>query len=273
MKDILAMTELNSEPTFPESERIVFRENPLCTVLCRLSFPPILKISTSKPAEFQDRIRNRYPQFREGPMKLEGLPPGIPKQALAQVLGMIRRQPDYVPAWLFSDQERSREITLIQHSVVLAASVYECWEEFAPEIRLMESALWESYQPTFLTGLGLRYQNVIDRDKLGMSTLAWSDLLEEFILGPIAVHADKVRTARYVTEIQLAEVPGAVVRIMHGYLNDGNPGKFVIDSDFIIKRKLQREDIWDVLEQFRKHAGRLFRNCLTNRLRERLGSA
>ena len=50
---------------FPETERIVFKRNPLTQVICQLRFPPILIIS-NEPAAFQERIRDVYPIYERG---------------------------------------------------------------------------------------------------------------------------------------------------------------------------------------------------------------
>jgi uncharacterized protein (TIGR04255 family) len=47
---------------FPETPRIIYKRNPLKKVICQLRFPPILRIETS-PADFQDRVRNEFPEF------------------------------------------------------------------------------------------------------------------------------------------------------------------------------------------------------------------
>src|SRR5262245_7091139 len=62
---------------FPEAERVIYEKNPLAEVICQVKFPPILRIDSELPAQFQERIRQNYPLFQEKQMS-EGdiaLPP------------------------------------------------------------------------------------------------------------------------------------------------------------------------------------------------------
>lgn len=57
-----------------EEARQIFKRRQLLEVICQLRFPDILKIESTDPAEFQDRIRGEYPQYQK---KVEQLPPQI----------------------------------------------------------------------------------------------------------------------------------------------------------------------------------------------------
>ncbi len=50
---------------FPSANRVIFKRNPLKEVICQLRFPPILKIDSEIPANFQDLIRNEFPKYKE----------------------------------------------------------------------------------------------------------------------------------------------------------------------------------------------------------------
>ena len=57
---------------FSNDERVIYTKRQLVEVICQLRFPEILKIETDAPANFQERIRQIYPQYEK---KLEQLPP------------------------------------------------------------------------------------------------------------------------------------------------------------------------------------------------------
>ena len=57
---------------FSNQPRKIYRRNQLIEVICQLRFPEILKIEAHEPADFQDAIRQAYPQYGK---KLEPLPP------------------------------------------------------------------------------------------------------------------------------------------------------------------------------------------------------
>ncbi len=56
---------------FSNQPRKIYRRNQLIEVICQLRFPEILKIEAHEPADFQDAIRQAYPQYGK---KLEPLP-------------------------------------------------------------------------------------------------------------------------------------------------------------------------------------------------------
>ena len=66
---------------FPSSEDVRLKNAPLAEVICQVRFPPVLRIGSEQPADFQERIRGRFPQLgveqgmvvRMAP--LEGEPP------------------------------------------------------------------------------------------------------------------------------------------------------------------------------------------------------
>jgi uncharacterized protein (TIGR04255 family) len=48
---------------FPKVEDVRLARAPLKEVICQVRFPVILRIGTEQPVEFQERIRERFPDF------------------------------------------------------------------------------------------------------------------------------------------------------------------------------------------------------------------
>ena len=63
---------------FPEAPRVIYDKAPLSRVICQLRFPSVLKIESSIPADFQERIRGRFPVFEKSNQILPTLPAGLP---------------------------------------------------------------------------------------------------------------------------------------------------------------------------------------------------
>ena len=49
---------------FADRERYLYRKRQLVEVICQLRFPTILSISAREPAEFQEGIRQDFPQYK-----------------------------------------------------------------------------------------------------------------------------------------------------------------------------------------------------------------
>src|SRR5689334_11739505 len=54
-----------SRMPFPDSPRVIFRNNPRVQVIAQLRFPTILSIGSVDPARFQELIRDEYPLYRK----------------------------------------------------------------------------------------------------------------------------------------------------------------------------------------------------------------
>ena len=68
---------------FSKTERTVYRQNPLAEVICQLRFPTILAIGAKDPVDFQDAIRDVFPQYQRRadrlPVKVTPVPGQPPK--------------------------------------------------------------------------------------------------------------------------------------------------------------------------------------------------
>jgi hypothetical protein len=73
-----------ADDLFPDSARVIYGKAPLTGVVCQLRFPPILRIESAPPADFQDRIREQFPLLERRPQS--PTPPGIPRSPCAKPL-------------------------------------------------------------------------------------------------------------------------------------------------------------------------------------------
>ena len=128
---------------FPESPRVIFRNNPIAQVIAQLRFPPILAISAAEPASFQERIRADYPLYsREG---------ALPREVPAEIAPIVRQLSGAVGSaiHLFSNEDKSRSIVLAPEHVALDAKSYARWEQFADALGKAREALTSVYNPPF----------------------------------------------------------------------------------------------------------------------------
>jgi uncharacterized protein (TIGR04255 family) len=270
---------------FPPSERVIYTENPLAEVVCQLRFPPSLRIAAQPPADFQERIRGSYPMLQPQPTRLidqvGGLGPGpglqITEEGGAVTIGQgfnlgMGGQPTYV----FTNETGTRTVTLNQDSLSVAERQYERWEVFRAEIETLMGYLNELYDPGFFTRVGLRYQDLLDRAKLGLSDVPWQDLLNPEFAGLFAagspVSAEVVRIGS-IAMLELPDPQGARVRLQHGSVDDQEDvhNHYAIDSDFFLVERSDSARVLSCLDEFHVHAGNLFRWAISERLHQALG--
>lgn len=258
--------------SFPETERVIYRRNPLKSVTCQLRFPLDLRIDITMPAEFQQKIQNIFPNAQEATDANDiSVPKDVsqhfPTEVIDALSARINRR------FQFQTRDRTWTITLTNDFVALETSGYVRWEDFREKIELVLSAVCETYKPSFFTRLGLRYQNVVDKNALGLKDVAWNELLSEFVLGPLAVpeYVELAQEHNGTFLIQLDNFQD-VVRVQYGLVTEksGDPANilFMLDQDFFTKNNVETEasDVFKRLDVYNSSNRRLFRSCIKDRL-------
>ena len=171
-----------------EEARQIFKRRQLLEVICQLRFPDILKIESTDPAEFQDRIRGEYPQYQK---KVEQLPPQI-------VNGKPVPQ-GTVNNYQFISEDSQWKVSLTKGFVALSTHGYLRWEEFAKRLDRVLAALIQLYQPAYFTRVGLRYINAIDRAALPPLANYWApgvtvSGLHELVANALVMKGEQPRT-------------------------------------------------------------------------------
>src|SRR5690242_15423151 len=153
----------DSNELFPNSPRVVYEHAPLLSVVCQLRFPSLLRIESEPPVDFQERIRDNFPQYERGQAGLPAgvtLPPDV-MRLIGQKLGGS--------GYHFSKENGSARVTLTPDFLALETSRYTEWKNFRADLEGPLRALVDVYRPSFFSRIGLRYQNAIDRAVIGLS--------------------------------------------------------------------------------------------------------
>ncbi|HUY35280.1 MAG TPA: TIGR04255 family protein [Pirellulales bacterium] len=251
----------------PETPRVIYAKNPLEAVICQLRFPPILRIAAELPAAFQERIREEYPLLRERPAF--AVPAGIPPQMMMKAIPSELSVALGGRTFDFLSADEKWQLSLNQQHLVLTTTSYERWEGFRIRLDGAHRSLLEIYRPSFYSRMGLRYRDVIRRSVLGLSDIPWYELLSPAIAGELASPlADEVEHAAREFVLRLPD-SAARVRVRHGLIGAADSeARYVIDADFYNEPKTETADAFTVLDTFNKHAGRLFRWCISDRLHD-----
>ena len=254
---------------FPETERVVYSKNPLRVVICQLRFPTILRIGNEEPAAFQEKVRRQFPLYQEADDEAEQqLPEELAKIIPPELLGLRHHA-----RFQFMTQDSGWIISLTREFVALETSQYTCWEEFRDYVELLLNVLIEIYEPAYLSRIGLRYQNLIDRKALRLEAAPWRDLLADFVLGPLA----RDETMNSVLEhknlfLMQLNAEKDRVRIEHGLFIDeavdASHQMYLLDNDFYTaqERESNVENVLDKLDEFNAQNRRLFKWCIKARL-------
>jgi uncharacterized protein (TIGR04255 family) len=251
---------------FPDSQRVIYEVNPLEEVICQLKFPPILKIDSEPPAAFQDEIRAAYPLLQEVAGVLVDVPPEIAKMLPGLTGGK---------SYSFESADGTWKVALSKDFLALSTKTYTRWEDFRSRLEVVLDAVERHFRPAFFVRVGLRYRDVIRPSLLGIESVQWKDLLQPWILGALSEDALAPHIQHTVGDV-LISLDGAngQVRIRHGLVKRpvaGGEVVYSIDSDFFKEGNTERRNVIELLNIFNKDAGRLFRWCISDNLRRRLG--
>lgn len=258
-------------PPFPDSERVVYRRNPLVEVICQLRFPTILKISAEPPVAFQERIREEYPLLTERyPEVNVEVPPGVPPAVAELVKGTIPKRK--LIGYDFVSSDDKWKVSLTRDFLSLSTMEYTRWEDFRRHLSGPFAALVDVYRPAFITRIGLRYQDLVQRSLLGIpEATKWSELIKPHISGVHAVPELDGAVEEFMGQL-LITLPGfnSKVRVNYGIAQrDGSTEKcFLIDSDYHTDERAQHDAVGGILDYFNKQSGRLFRWCIEPKLHE-----
>jgi len=239
-----------------QEQRCIYERNPLAEVICQLRFPEILSIETELPAAFQERIRDKFPQYS---LRKEGLPG---KQT---------------NNYQFSTADGTVRVNLTSKFISLASTRYRCWEEFAGLLDKPLAAFIQIYKPAYFERVGLRYLNFISRRDLGLEGVPFRDLIADCYLGILSQDevlenatlrstVDADTALRGGCRCKLHAGPGTVRR---GPKPDPEP-KFILDLDLYMPGNVDVKLSAGALETLHGQSYGLFRGAIKDTLHEAL---
>ncbi len=247
-----------------ESERVIYQRNPLIQVACQLRFPPILKISHQEPVEFQDRVRYKYPLFERVQMQ-------IPVE-ISQVIQQAGLPLTNNLSYNFKSENQRWQLFLGKDFVTISTSEYERYEHFQSRFQEVLGIFEEIYEPSYYTRIGIQYQDLIVRSKLGLNNEEWSNLISRHIASEL-YDREFFGSIQSITKNLILKIENGQVNFKHGLVTVKETEKsndeeaYLLDADFYIEDKIERdENVWRILNSFNRAARQLFRKSITNTL-------
>jgi len=258
---------------FRESQRVLYGKNPLREVVCQLRFPPILRIEAEREAlaQFQEQMRGVYPLYN---VSLPKLPPEIPAPVAAAIQAELAASGFAPRIHEFGNEDRTWVISIARDVFTIQTSDYRRWEDFIAREAQAFQSFCALFAPAYLIRVALRYVNVICRSELGLAGETWRNLLEPHVAGAFTWPQvfERVENLMCDLDVRLSQNLGRV-HVRHGTVTDDASKEqcFLIDSDFF--RDGGRSEIQDasnILGEYNRRAGYLFRDCIKESLHRAL---
>lgn len=240
------------------NKRVKYGKTPLAEVIYQLRYPTILSINASDPVAFQERIRGEFPYYRKivnnNEIEINGV-----KQSLGKEIN-----------YEFVSKDKGTKINLTSSFIAVSSKKYEKWELFSDVTETIRKAFEEVYQPPFYIRIGLRYQDIIDRQLLGLQDKGWTDLIRPHILGTInkknqnslkqwivnCEYSDEESGVQTRQVFQLSQKVGETYLVM------------VFDCDYFIVGTISSEDILKKSILLHDKSSTFIRSAITSELHD-----
>ncbi len=252
----------------PDYERVIYKRSPLIEVACQIRFPTILRVSNQEPVEFQDKIRFQYPLYE---VQKSVSIPGIQNEIvqLVQKLGLPLNFQD--TTYNFKSENLKWQLSLNKDFIALATTEYERYELFKKRLNEFLEIFEQVYQTSFYSRIDLKYQDLIIRSNLQALHNTWADLIPYHIAPELHIPeiSELIKASIKNWEI---DIDGGKLQFKHGLVMAQDPEKgirepaYLLEADFFTEAVTRREDVWNILDQFKESAGRLFRWSITEQL-------
>lgn len=251
---------------FAQEPRCIYDKNQLIEVICQLRFPEILSVTAKPPVDFQESIRDLFPQFRIlkeiQPPRITGGPGNF---------GMT--QQTETTNYQFQSADGVWRINLTNRFISLACTRYTTWETFASMLDKPLSSFIQIYRPAYFERVGLRYVNAFSRKELGLEDCSFADLIQPCYLG-ILGQEDVMdgNVSRCTVDAEMAIRGGCRVKLHAGpgMIKRGNQqeneARFILDNDLYMMGQTPLDLSTAALSTLHAQAGDLFRGAITQRL-------
>lgn len=262
------------------SDRVVYSKNPLAEVICQLRFDRIPEFSDSKRSDLLGRyVALGYTNCGEEH--------SFGFQQQFDTNGNALQAPVAMPQVRINHCTSSDgfwRISFCPEFIALTCLKYSGWDEFLNRMLIMVSEFVPHNPDLKPNRLGLRYKDVVEREAIGLEGVAWHELIQPFLLGPMAPNAlndvqvpEETDIVNFMSQAQL-KIDDSLLLLQSSLMSsiDGNRQAFLIDADFFIESDLEAELISDAqllssrLAKLHANAGALFRRGITERLHHAL---
>lgn len=238
--------------------RVKYNKNPLAEVIYQLRFPTILSINASDPVEFQEKVKVKFP-FYQKLVNTSEIEMGGVKQTLGKEIN-----------YEFVTRDRGTKINLTSSFIAVSSVKYERWEYFRKLVEEVRKAFEIVYNPQFYIRIGLRYQDVIDRQVLGLEDNGWTELIQPHILGTINDKNQK-SLKQWIVNCEFSDEDSKVQTRQVFQLSQkvGTSNLVIIfDCDYFLTDTIQNESVLSISNLLHEKSSKFIRSAITTKLHE-----
>ncbi len=261
------------------SDRVIYAHNPLAEVLCQVRFDRILQLEANAPDAFQEKFAaEKYPKVAKEQVAAFQMSVKD-KESIA-----VSSPSDLPTIHHFISVDGQRKVSVNADSLTFTCTTYERWEIFKRHFLEALEAFSTIYPHATAIRVGLRYKDLIERERLGLEGVPWHELLAPFVSGvfaaddffetPLTDDGTVVQQASQ-TLLKLTDCSLLLQSALLRSIDNSGQQAFLIDSDFFedfSSFKVDLERISSALDVLHTSADAVFRRCIKDRLHDALKS-
>ena len=249
-------------------ERVKYTKCPLVEVTFQINYPAILTIDANEPVEFQQNIRDVFPNYE---LTVEQQNELIVSSDNAK-LDVMKGVPSQRKYHNFISEDQKWRVILARDLLAFTTIEYDNWEDMLERAKRVLIKFEKIYNPISYSRVGIRYIDAIDKEILGLKDISWDELIQPHILGCLGYKSEsevKVRTSAVNAELILDNV---MVNLLSGIgtvdKHDGQPPKeaFILNCDYFQSKRIEIGELSEVSNMIHKQSNIFFRGAITDKL-------
>lgn len=171
--------------------------------------------------------------------------------------------------WVYHGRNREKTLTITPEMLLITNRKYQSFEEFNEDFLHVLTSLFEGQEDLSVARIGLRYVNILDIP--GTDPLAWSEYINENMLGIIDMHKDAQSLSRAFHIVEF-NYDGQQVKFQFGIANPDYPApikrrQFVLDIDSFFIGALTKDDVTRCVNAAHEKIQVLFEESVTEKTR------
>ncbi len=239
---------------FETKTEIKLNKAPLDEVVCQVKYSPILSISKNIPSEFQEIVRNRFPNYEA----VQNFVFQVPGVGITQGVSLDAPPKSHD----FVTKDRKSKISLTSDFFALSTKNYTHWAEFLETLLIIEKGIAKVYNISTATRIGLRF---INRFTLKNSNLKTSNELLGLFRDELTciIKAEPWKDPNESFLQLVAPDVKAMLAIRIGYGKQNRDPFFVLDFDYFEDAKaIPLKKFADKISVYHSRIYDAFRWCL-----------
>jgi uncharacterized protein (TIGR04255 family) len=237
---------------FPQREDVRLQRAPLAEVICQVRFPSILRIASEQPVDFQERIRERFPQLtvEQGVV--------VHMEPLGTMPPSAKPEPRI---FRFKSPDGNTVVSLALNFYALSTTSYTHWRDFLELLQLVNQAACEVYDLPYAARVGLRYINQLTLENTGTSSVAelWEILRPELMMLLRGDCWDE--PLEMLNNLVLAGEDSERLTLRSGFKSREEPA-LLLDFDYYVEGNISLENLLELCQRYHDVIYNAFRWCI-----------